>query len=76
MEEYEAMLATLDDSKPEHEAVLDKVDADFLRIFELADSIQLAFKDIGCGIRLKKKSQKENDVRDTGIGKSREANEN
>ncbi|GBP21432.1 hypothetical protein EVAR_12033_1 [Eumeta japonica] len=48
-EACEALLTTLDDSKSDHEAVLTKVDADFLRIFELADCIKLAFDDSGCG---------------------------
>ncbi|GBP38002.1 hypothetical protein EVAR_13042_1 [Eumeta japonica] len=41
--------ATLDDSRPEHEAVLAKVDADFFRILELADTVKLAFDDLGRG---------------------------
>ncbi|GBP28769.1 hypothetical protein EVAR_19811_1 [Eumeta japonica] len=49
MEAYEALLAISDDSKPEHEAVLVKMNVDFLRIFEIADSIKLAFDDLGCG---------------------------
>ncbi|GBP88071.1 hypothetical protein EVAR_58485_1, partial [Eumeta japonica] len=39
LEAYEAFLVTLDDSKPERTAVLAKVDADFLKIFGLAVSI-------------------------------------
>ncbi|GBP04115.1 hypothetical protein EVAR_68151_1 [Eumeta japonica] len=49
MDSYEALLATYDESKPEHEVVLTKVDADFLQIFELADSIELALDDLECG---------------------------
>ncbi|GBP81999.1 hypothetical protein EVAR_62876_1 [Eumeta japonica] len=44
METYKTLLATVDDSK--HEAVLAHVDTDFLRIFELADSIKLTFEDL------------------------------
>ncbi|GBP39610.1 hypothetical protein EVAR_26693_1 [Eumeta japonica] len=44
-----ASLATLDDSKPEYETILAKEDADFLRIFELADSIRLDFNNLGYG---------------------------
>ncbi|GBP55567.1 hypothetical protein EVAR_34402_1 [Eumeta japonica] len=36
------------------EAILIKVDADFLRIFELADSIKLAFNDLGWGKELER----------------------
>ncbi|GBP32898.1 hypothetical protein EVAR_81689_1 [Eumeta japonica] len=46
MEAYKTLLATLFDFKPEHEPVLTKVGANFLRIFELADSIKLAFDDL------------------------------
>ncbi|GBP82694.1 hypothetical protein EVAR_62113_1 [Eumeta japonica] len=49
VEAYEALLATLNDPKPKREALLTKVDADFLRIIELADSIKLAFNHFGCG---------------------------
>ncbi|GBP64302.1 hypothetical protein EVAR_88254_1 [Eumeta japonica] len=49
MKAYEALPSTLNDSKPEHEAILAKVDADFLRIFELADSINLTSDDLGYG---------------------------
>ncbi|GBP17482.1 hypothetical protein EVAR_8830_1 [Eumeta japonica] len=45
MEAYKAILATLDDSKPEHDVVLTKVDA---------DSIKLAFGDLGCGKELER----------------------
>ncbi|GBP92146.1 hypothetical protein EVAR_66637_1 [Eumeta japonica] len=54
MKECEPLLATLDDSKPEHEAVLAKVDPDFLQIFKLADSIKLALVDLGCGKELER----------------------
>ncbi|GBP58757.1 hypothetical protein EVAR_35536_1 [Eumeta japonica] len=46
MEEHEALLASLDDSKPEHETVLTKVNADFLIILELSDSIKLSLCDL------------------------------
>ncbi|GBP09346.1 hypothetical protein EVAR_5776_1 [Eumeta japonica] len=48
MQAYEALLATLNDAKSEHEAVLTKMYADFLRIFELADLIKLAFDILRC----------------------------
>ncbi|GBP00979.1 hypothetical protein EVAR_2275_1 [Eumeta japonica] len=49
MEAYEALLATLNDSKTGHKAVLAKVDADYLKIFELTNSIKQAFNDLRCG---------------------------
>ncbi|GBP58572.1 hypothetical protein EVAR_40855_1 [Eumeta japonica] len=49
MEAYEALLANLDDSKPKHESILTKVDANFLQIFELADTNKLTLDDSECG---------------------------
>ncbi|GBP73168.1 hypothetical protein EVAR_59057_1 [Eumeta japonica] len=48
MEAYEALLVILNNCKSEHETMLTKVDANFLRIFELTDSIKLAFDDLRC----------------------------
>ncbi|GBP95707.1 hypothetical protein EVAR_100814_1 [Eumeta japonica] len=54
MEAYKALLVISDDFKHEHEAVLTKVDADFLTIFELADCIELAFD----GLRYEEESKR------------------
>ncbi|GBP92571.1 hypothetical protein EVAR_70945_1 [Eumeta japonica] len=46
MEAYGESVTTFDDCKPQHGAILTKVDADFLKIFGLTDSIKLAFGDL------------------------------
>ncbi|GBP77663.1 hypothetical protein EVAR_57048_1 [Eumeta japonica] len=53
MEAYEALLTTLDDLKPEHEAILTEM-ADFLRIFELAGSDLAEYSQVGDLVLIKK----------------------
>ncbi|GBP11210.1 hypothetical protein EVAR_6031_1 [Eumeta japonica] len=62
-----ALLVTLDGSKPEHKVVPAKVNVDFLRIFELADSIKLALDDLGCRKKSKHKVE-------CGLSSARSAN--